>query len=148
MAHQEQSKTTPYQRDGMDIQKVFDKCLFQKDDTFNAIPWTESNVQLVFKNFAQLRRFYNVFGPFVSYGFSVIIIFITPYHQVVGRVDPRLLEHGADALKKMPTSSCQLLGMLQNVCYVFIKAKNIFTLLYTTQCQQYLVKLVFAYCQH
>ena len=36
----------------------------------------------------------------MSYGFSVIIIFITPYHQVVGRVDQRLLEHGADALKK------------------------------------------------
>lgn len=94
------------QRDGIEIQKIFEKCLFQKDDNFNAIPWTESKVQLVIKNSGQLRRFYNLFDPFVSYGFSVIIIFITPYHQVVGRVDPRLLEHGADALKKMPTSSC------------------------------------------
>ena len=105
--HEWRSKTTPYQRDGIDIQKDFEKkFLFQKYNNFNAIPWTENNLQLVFKNFAKLRRFYNVFGPFVSYGFSVIIIFITPYHQVVGRVDPRLLEHGADALKKMPTSSC------------------------------------------
>ena len=100
------NKARLHQRDAIEIQKVFEKCLFQKDNNFNAIPRTESKVQLLFKNFAELRRFYKVFGPFVSYGFSVIIIFITPYHQVVGRVDPRLLEHGADALKKMPTSSC------------------------------------------